>query len=162
MVFGAVCPMYSADQVVPHGVDQMALFAGSRAGAGVPPSASATVVFPVPGGPVKHMCRLGRGAERPNLFRARFTRQKRRDLLYLPLHRHQPDQVPVEGIEDIVDVCRAPLGREGDCRVRRQGRCLAAPALDGPRGPRELGALRRLDAPQRPGQRPPRSCSRLA
>ena len=35
---------------------------------------SATVVLPVPGGPVKHMCRFGRGASRPNLCRARSTR----------------------------------------------------------------------------------------
>jgi len=32
-----------------------------------------TVVLPVPGGPVKHMCRLGRVASRPNRPRTRST-----------------------------------------------------------------------------------------
>jgi hypothetical protein len=34
---------------------------------------SATVVLPVPGAPVKHMCRFGRDADSPNRWRARST-----------------------------------------------------------------------------------------
>jgi len=74
--------------------------------------------------------------------------QERRDLLHLLLHRHQPDQVGVEGVQDLVDARRAPLGGEGDRRVYRQGRGPAVPLRGprGPRGPHGAGALRRPHA----------------
>jgi hypothetical protein len=63
---------------------------------------------------------VGPGRGKAELVPGPVDQEKRRDLLYFPLHRHQPDQVPVEGIEDVTDVCRAPLGREGDSGIRRQ------------------------------------------
>ena len=74
--------------------------------------------------------RPGRG--QAELVPGPVDQEQRRDLLYFPLHRHQPDQVPVEGIEDVVDVGRAPLVREGDRSVRwEQVGLVAVPAAPG-------------------------------
>jgi hypothetical protein len=56
---------------------------------------SATVVLPVPGLPVKHMCRLGAGACRPSPAQP-VDDQQRRDVADALLDRRQADQVAVE------------------------------------------------------------------
>ena len=75
---------------------------------------SATVVLPVPGAPVKHMCRLGRAASRPNPAGSRSTRSSSRDVLGPPLDGHQADQVVVECAEHFVDAGGLALLGERD------------------------------------------------
>ena len=52
----------------------------------------ATVVFPVPGLPVKHMCREGGSAESPTCSAQSFHQQQRGDLADTQLHGIEADQ----------------------------------------------------------------------
>jgi hypothetical protein len=78
---------------------------------------SATVVFPVPGAPVKHMCRSGRDAESPNRCRARRPAAANR-FFHLLLHRDEPDQFAVQRGEQVIDACCPPFTDEGDRGIR--------------------------------------------
>jgi hypothetical protein len=111
-------PDVLGDQVVAHGVDQMALFQVAEPvqkfrhpqGHGG---------LPGPGRSGEAHVQVGAGRGQAELVPGPVDQEQGRDLLYFPLGRHQPDQVPVEGLEDVLDVARAPLGREGDGSVGR-------------------------------------------
>ena len=59
----------------------------------------ATVVFPVPGLPVKLMCRVGRWEPRPSLPAADRSEQ-RCDLTDPPFHRRQRDQLVIDLLQN--------------------------------------------------------------
>jgi hypothetical protein len=138
-------PDVLADQVVAHGVDQLALL---------------KVAEPMQqvGHPQRHRGLPGAGGTgeahmqvRPGRLEAEpvprpVDQEERRDLLHLLLHRDQPDQVGVEGVQHLVDARGAALVGEGDRRVDGQGRCRPLPSR-GPRGPGGAGALRRRYGP---------------
>ncbi len=57
---------------------------------------SATVVLPVPGLPVKHMCSDGRSAARPHRVAQAVDHEQRRDLADARLDGRERDQLAVE------------------------------------------------------------------
>ena len=96
-----------------------------------------------PGRAGKAHVQVGPGSLQAELLPGTVNQQQRRDLLHLLLHRDQPDQVGVEGVQHLVDARGAALVGEGDRRVGRQGRRRLLPPR-GPRGPRGAGAPRLL------------------
>ena len=61
---------------------------------------SATVVLPVPGLPVNHMCRLGACACKPEIHAQLVDHQQRRDIADARLDRRQPDQIALQLVDD--------------------------------------------------------------
>ena len=88
----------------------------------------ATVVLPVPGLPVKLMCRLAAGLRRPQAeVQAQLVdHQQRRDVADALLDRRQADQVAVEFVHHRLDLAlRQHLG-DGARRARRSAVAAAA------------------------------------
>ena len=82
---------------------------------------NATVVLPVPGLPVKHMCRVGAPARQPHALAQAIHEQERGDLADARLHRDEPDQLAVELVEEFLDVGGLELGLEIQARLRLRG-----------------------------------------
>ena len=127
-------------QVVAHGVDQLALLQVAELVQQVA-IRRATVVLPVPGAPVKHMCRLGRAASSPKQRRSRSTSSSEAISSVFFLHRDQADQVPVQGRQDVVNAGVLAFFGQGHDGVGEQGG-LAVGAPPGWSAARASGAVR--------------------
>ena len=75
---------------------------------------SATVVLPVPGLPVEHMCRLGRSRIEAETPAHLVDEQQRRDFADPRLDGDEADEFPVKTVEDLVHGGVGPLGGEVD------------------------------------------------
>ena len=80
---------------------------------------SATVVLPVPGLPVKHMCSVGDVGRQAHALADALDQQQRRDLADAGLDRREADQLAVELIEHL-----------GRCRPRRDSSAQVRPGSD--------------------------------